>query len=70
MAERDQNEGSGQQSPIGQQSDDQTAGQSGQQEQGQPDAGQQASLARQPLVQQRRLGAGQFLGAQMIFWEV
>ena len=32
---RDQNEGSGQQPPIGQQSDNQTAGQSGQQEQGQ-----------------------------------
>lgn len=35
MAERDQNEGSGQQPPIGQENDNQKAGQSGQQEQGQ-----------------------------------
>ena len=42
MAERDQNEGSGQQPPIGQQQDNQIAGQSGQQSQGQNDSAEQA----------------------------
>ena len=42
MAERDQNEGSGQQPPIGQQQDNQTAGHSGRQSQGQNDSAEQA----------------------------
>ena len=57
MAERDQNEGSGQQPPIGQ-NDDRMAGQSGRQEQGQQSqqrtAGQQG---QQPLGQQGDLGS-------------
>ena len=51
MAERDQNEGSGQQPPIGQQSDDRTTGQSGRQEQGQQaqqQYGQQAQGSEPP----------------------
>ena len=56
MAERDQNEGSGQQPPIGQQSDDQTAGQSGQQEQGQQAQQQFGQQGQQPVGQQ---GQGQ-----------
>ena len=66
MAERDQNEGSGQQPPIGQ-NDDQNAGQSAQQEQGQqsqqqfghqgePQVGQQGQ-GQQPLGQQGDLGS-------------
>ena len=57
MAERDQNEGSGQQPPIGQQDDDRIAGQSGQQSQGQQSQqqfGQQQG--QQPLDQQGNFG--------------
>jgi len=49
MAERDQNEGSGQQPPIGKQNDDQISGQAGQQPQGQ-------QQGQQPLDQQGNFG--------------
>lgn len=57
MAERDQNEGSGQQAPIGQQDEDRTTGQQDQQQFGQQ--GQQQPTGQggqQPLGQQGNFG--------------